>query len=56
MDPSLTEVERLLTADERRLTVAEHHSWQKSISSTRPFDEIDELVADLRETLTENDQ
>jgi hypothetical protein len=41
MDTSPLEVERLLSEDQRRLTVSEHHSWQKSISSQRPFDEVD---------------
>jgi hypothetical protein len=35
------EIERLLTNDERRLTVEAHHDWRESLSESRPFDEID---------------
>ena len=44
----------LLTADERRpLTVAGHHEWRESLAApARDFDPIDELVAELRETQT----
>jgi hypothetical protein len=39
----------LLATDARRpLTVAGHHAWRESISSARPFDEVDEFVEELR--------
>jgi hypothetical protein len=45
----LLEVEHLATQDQRRtVSVAGHHQWRESISSTRPFDEIDEFVEQLR--------
>ena len=35
----------LLVSDARRpLTVAGHHAWRESISSTRPFDEVDLML------------
>jgi hypothetical protein len=51
MDPAPLENERLVTEDQRRLTVAEHHSWQKSISSQRPFDEVDEEMESAAEVI-----
>ena len=48
----LTELEAGLTEDQRRpLTVAGHHEWRESLAApARDFDEVDELVAALRET------
>jgi hypothetical protein len=38
-------VELLASEYQRRLTVAGHHEWRESISTARPFDEVDEAVA-----------
>jgi hypothetical protein len=47
-------IDGLLTEDERRpLSVAGHQAFRESLSTSRPFDEIDELVAQLRETQPE---
>jgi len=41
----LLEIEHLVSADARRpLTVGGHHEWRESISSTRPFDEVDLML------------
>ena len=51
MNPArpLLEIELLGTQDQRRtVSVAGHHQWRESISSTRPFDEVDEFVEELR--------
>lgn len=46
--PVITEVERLLTEDQRRpLTVAAHQEFRESLTRVR-HDEIDLLVEDLR--------
>ena len=43
--PEPLPVELLATDDQRRpLTVAGHHAWRESISSTRPFDEVDLML------------
>jgi hypothetical protein len=43
-------VERLASPDERRLTVSSHHEWRESIASpVRQWDEIDELVEEIRQ-------
>jgi hypothetical protein len=37
-------VELLASEYQRRLTVAGHHQWRESISSARPFDEVDRSI------------
>ena len=54
MNPSPREplaLDLLLTADQRRpLSVAGHHEWRESLAApARDFDEVDELVEELRE-------
>ncbi len=48
MTPEPLPVELLATQYQRRLSVAGHHEFRESISTTRPFDEIDEFVEELR--------
>ena len=48
-DPQ-TELDALLTADERRVTVDDHHYFRRCISTdSEGRDEIDRFVAELRE-------
>lgn len=51
MKPEPLEVETFAPTSERRpLSVAGHHEWRESIAAPdRDFDEVDELVAELRE-------
>ena len=61
MNPSPREplaLDLLLTADQRRpLTVAGHHEWRESlVLADSRFDEVDELVAALRETQPEENE
>jgi len=42
-----TEVEHLLTDDQRRWTIEEHAAWRESIAPKQDFDEIDEAAADI---------
>ena len=42
--PEPLPVELLVSDHSRRLTVSGHHAWRKSISSTRPFDEVDLML------------
>jgi hypothetical protein len=37
-------VELLASEYQRRLTVAGHHAWRESISTARPFDEVDLML------------
>jgi hypothetical protein len=41
------EIELLLTSDQRRLTVDEHHAFLEFLAPIPPGDEIDEEVAQL---------
>jgi hypothetical protein len=41
----LLEIEHLGTQDQRRtVSVAGHHQWRESISTARPFDEVDLML------------
>ncbi len=43
------EIELLISADQRRpLSVAGHHAWRESLAASRSYDEVDELVEELR--------
>jgi hypothetical protein len=47
--PEPLEVERLIPSDARRVSVEDHQSFREAIAPKPDFDEIDELVAELRE-------
>lgn len=47
------EVERLLDAHQRRVSVAEHEQFRKSLAPPRPVDPIDELLGELRDIAAE---
>ena len=52
--PEPLAIDLLLTEDQRRpLSVAGHHEWRESISTPQAFDEVDEFVAEIRETQPE---
>ncbi len=52
----LLEIEHLVSTDARRpLSVAGHHQWRESISSARPFDEIDREIDEDFDDLIEID-
>jgi hypothetical protein len=54
-DRELTEVERLLTDDQRRVTVEDHLHFQKSIrTDERGIDEIDRMLDEQIEVDPEN--
>jgi len=41
-------IEAMLTDQRRPLSVSEHQEWRKRFYSSRPQDEIDELLEDIR--------
>ena len=52
--PEPLALDGLLTEDERRpLSVEQHAAWRESISTPQAFDEVDALVAEIRETQPE---
>ena len=48
MSTPTTEVEELLTADERRVSIREHEAFRELLEKPAPVDPIDELVEELR--------
>lgn len=52
--PPITELDELLTPEERRTcSVAQHAAFRESLATPKPLDPIDELVAELRATQPE---
>ena len=52
-----TEVEQLLTEDERRVSVFDHAAFRETIAPpAKVGDEIDELIAEIREAGKEDER
>jgi hypothetical protein len=45
-DHTLTEVEHLITPDQRRVSIEEHRQFREAIATPEPFDAIDDAAAD----------
>ena len=57
MSAPKTEVEALLTEDQRRVTIKDHAAFRDSIEAPAPVgDEIDELIAEIREAGKEDER
>ena len=57
MSTPTTEVEALLTDDQRRVTIKDHAAFRDSIEApAKVGDEIDELIAEIREAGKEDER
>ena len=50
------EIESLLTADQRRVTVAEHGKFRESISSLAAFDQLEDAIRPFRAAQTRSNR
>ena len=56
MSAPTTEVEGLLTDDQRRVTIKDHAAFRETIEApAKVGDEIDELIAEIREGKEESE-
>ena len=42
-------IDQHLAPEPKPLSVAGHHEWRESLSTPRPFDEVDALVEEIRQ-------